>query len=293
MSVFIPASLQNTIGEFGEEGAEWLNSLPERIAALEREWGLRAGPAFDHAGACSWIAPVTLESGDEAILKIGLPHEEARFEADALRFLDGQGAVCLLRASDDGFSLLLERCLPGTDLWSLREDEADAVVAALLPRLWREPGPNAPFIALTDIVARWCEELPREAPAAGYDVEMVAEAIARGRELAASQPQQVFLHGDFNPGNVLAAQREPWLVIDPKPIVGDPAYDFAQWLGNRYDSAIQSADPVSVFRRQIDRFAERLALDPARIAGWAFVKALGWEFGPEMAALFHKVAQAW
>ncbi len=284
--------MQSTIQEFGEEGAQWLDSLPGRIAELEREWHFRTGPTFDHDGCVSWIAPVVLAGGSEAILKIGLPHEEARFEAEALRFLDGRGAVRLLQASDDGYSLLLERCVPGTDLWSLNVEEGDAVAARVLARLWREPAPNAPFVTLADLVAQWWEEVPPKAIAEGYDPDHVAQAVVLGRKLATDQPKCVFLHGDFHPGNVLAAQREPWLVIDPKPLVGDPAYDLAQWLGNRYEAAIETADPVAVLRNQILRFAERLELAPARIAGWTFVKALGWEWGPESLALFHQVAQA-
>lgn len=293
MNVFIPAPLQQQVSQFGDEGERWLNGLPEQVAALERRWRCRTGPAFDHGGAVSWVAPVECEDGSEAVLKIGFPHDEARFEADALRFLDGHGAVRLLQVSEDGFSLLLERCLPGTDLWSLSEAEGDAVACRVLPRLWRQPAPTAPFVSLTDFVAAWWEDIPQAAAAAKYEAEVAAEAVVWGRELAASQPQQTLLHGDFHPGNVLAAQREPWLVIDPKPLVGDPAYDLAQWLYNRSGAALQSADPVSVLRGQIDRFAANLGLDPARIAGWAFVKALGWQWGPEVAALFRKVvAQA-
>ncbi len=76
-------------------------------------------------------------------------------------------------------------------------------------------------------------------------------------------------------------------------MVGDPAYDLAQWLGNRTEAARASGNPVSALRGQIDRFALRLDLDPARIAGWAFVKALGWEWGQEELALFEEVARAW
>ncbi len=293
MSVFVPAGLERHLIELGAEGTLWLNSLPARIAELERSWGFRTGPPFDHGGAASWVAPVDLEDGTGAILKIGIPHDEARFEAHALRFLDGRAAVRLLQASEDGFSLLLERCLPGTDLWPLGEEEGDAVAAEILPRLWREPGPATPFVCLTDLVDQWWEELPRITASAEYATELVAQAVARGRELAAGQSQQVFLHGDFHPGNVLAAQREPWLIIDPKPLVGEPAYDLAQWLGNRVDAAIASGDPVAALRKQIDRFAGVLGLDPARIAGWAFVKALGWEWGPEVVTLFQKVSKAW
>ena len=292
MDVFIPAFLQQHILQFGAEGAHWLAHLPRRIVELEQQWGLRVGPAFDHGGAVSWVAPVECGDGSEAVLKIGLPQDEARFEAQALRCLDGRGAVRLLQASDDGFSLLLERCRPGTDLWSLSDEEGNAMACQMLTRLWREPDPRAPFMSLSDYVASWWDDLSRLTATADYEGDVVAEAVARGRELAASQPRSVLLHGDFHPGNVLAAQREPWLFIDPKPLVGEPAYDLAQWLYNRARFVIQSDDPVAVLRRQIDRFAADLGLDPARIAGWAFVKALGWQGGPEFVTLFQKVAQA-
>jgi streptomycin 6-kinase len=293
VNVLIPAFLQRYIDQFGDVGTQWLANLPSRIAELEQEWGFRVGPAFDHSGAVSWVAPVDLADGSEAVIKIGLPQDESRFEAQALRFLDGRGAVRVLQASSDGYSLLLERCVPGTDLWSLGDEEGNAVACRLLNRMWREPDPSAPFMSLSDFVAHWWDDLPRLTAAGDYDGELVAEAVARGRELAASQPRCVLLHGDLNPGNVLAALREPWLIIDPKPLVGEPAYDLAQWLYNRARFVIQSDDAVAVLRQQIDRFAAELGLDPARIAGWLFVKSLGWQFGPDFLTLFQKVARAW
>ncbi|HXT37351.1 MAG TPA: aminoglycoside phosphotransferase family protein [Chloroflexota bacterium] len=295
MNVLIPAFLRQHLLQygFGAEGTRWLADLPRHIAEVEREWGLRVGPAFDQDGAVSWVAPVELEDGSEAVLKLTFPHDEPRFEAQALRFLDGLGAVRLLRASEDGFSLLLERCLPGTDLWSLGEEEGNAVASRMLTRLWREPYPSTPFMSLSDYVALWWDDLPRITATADYDGEVVTEAVARGRELAAHQPRRVLLHGDFHPGNVLAAQREPWLFIDPKPLVGEPAYDLAQWLYNRARFVIQSADAVAILRQLIARFAAELGLDPARIAGWAFVKTFARQCGPEFVTLFRQVARAW
>ena len=292
VSVFIPAYLQRNMLRFGfgAEGSRWLADLPRHIAELEREWGLRVGPAFDKDGAASWVAPAELRDGCEAVLKITFPHDEARFEAHALRFLDRRSTVGLLGASDDGFSVLLERCRPGTALWSLGEAERTALACRILPRIWREPDAGAPFLPLADYVAPWWEDTPRGAAHTG---DAVAAAVAQGRTLAAHQPRRVLLHGDFHPGNVLAAQREPWLVIDPKPLVGDPAYDLAQWLYNCARFVIQADDAVAVLRRQVDRFAVELGLDPARIAGWALVKALRGDWGPEYLMLFQHVAQAW
>ena len=159
--------------------------------------------------------------------------------------------------------------------------------------MWHAPDEGAPYMPLSDYVTSWWEDLPRITANAAYEGDVVAEAVARGRELAAGQPRGVLLHGDFHPGNVLAAQREPWLLIDPKPLVGEPAYDLAQWLYNRARFVIQSDGAVAVLREQIDRFAADLDLDPARIAGWAFVKALGWQCGPEFVMLFQEVARAW
>jgi len=218
------------------------------------------------------------------VLKVGIPHDEARYEGDALRLIGGNGAVRLLRASEDGYSLLLERCVPGTDLWTLGEEEGNAVGADVLRRLWRAPDPTVPFERVSEAVDRWCREVPEEAPAAGYDADLIDRAVALGRELSDSQPRQVLLHGDFHPANVLAAGREPWLAIDCKPMVGEPAYDLAQWLYNRGRNGTAT---VSAIRWQIAQMSELLGLDPARVAGWAFVKSLGWALGPAAARLLH------
>jgi streptomycin 6-kinase len=288
MSFFVPERVREMAADAGAEGARWLADLPARVAELERAWSLMAGRAFEADGYVSWVAPVRLEDGTEAVLKIGIPHPEARDEALALRVIDGDGAVRLLRASEDGFTLLLERCVPGTNLWALGEKEGNAVGAGVLKRLWREPPPGATFQPLSELAAEWCEELPRTRPDAGYDAALVAHAVQLARELAATQPRKVLVHGDFHPGNVLAAEREPWLAIDPKPLVGDPAYDLAQWLGNRAEEAEQSPEPAARLRWQIDQFSDLLALDPARVAGWAFVKSLGWDWGPSVARILHE-----
>jgi streptomycin 6-kinase len=285
MSFFAPARLRECASRRGAEAIRWLDRLPAHVAELEQAWSLTTQRAFDHDGEVSWVAPARLEDGSEAVLKIGIPSRSTRHEADALRFWNGQGAVRLLQVSEDGYSLLLERCVPGTDLWSLGEEQGNAVGAERLRCLWREPPPAAPFVPLSELVDEWCEALPREAPAAGYDAALVAEAIELARELVASQEQIVLLHGDFHPANVLAAAREPWLAIDCQPLVGEPAYDLAQWLGNRCRAAERSPDPVGAIRWQVDQMSGMLALDPARVARWAFAKSVGEDFGPSKARL--------
>ncbi|MGI8972366.1 MAG: aminoglycoside phosphotransferase family protein [Dehalococcoidia bacterium] len=292
MSFFIPTRVRETAAGFGAEGLYWLEHLPAHVTELEQTWSLTAGRAFDTDGQVSWVAPVYLQDGSDAVLKISIPHPEARHEADALRSLDGQGAVRLLCASEDGFSLLLERCVPGTNLWALDVEEGNAAGAAVLRQLWRELRSPVVLDSVSDLAAEWCESLPREAPAAGYDAALVARAVELARQLAATQPRTVLLHGDFHPGNVLSAAREPWLAIDPKPLVGDPAYDLAQWLGNRCEAVERAPDAAAAIRRQIDQFSDLLGLDPARIAGWAFVKSLGWDWGAPVARILRAALEA-
>ncbi len=291
MEFFIPKNLKRGIEEFGEEGTQWLESLPFKVHQLEQEWGFRCEQMFDHSGAVSWVAAVEMQDGLSAVLKIGIPHEEAKYEAYALSFLNGEGAVRLLRVSDDGFSMLLERCLPGRDLWTLSIDEADAVAAELLPKLWRKPESHAPFVSLENLTAEWREDITNIISLNGYYADLAAEALNLGLKLASDQPKKVFLHGDFHPGNVLASQREPWLIIDPKPLIGDPAYDIAQWMHNRYHCASKSRNPINVLHGQILRFANHLNLDPQRVAGWTFVKAVGWGSSPKAVKTFHEVMQ--
>lgn len=277
---------------FGAHGERWLASLPAQIDELERAWAIERIADLDPAGECAWIGVVRQRDGTDAILKISVPHAEARHEGDALRVWAGDAAVHLLASSDDGFALLLERCLPGDTLWALSAEAGNAVACAVGKRLWRTVDPGAPFVRLSDIVARWRGQIPAQAPSQGYSRRMIVAALQLGAELVADAQPILLLHGDLHPGNILAARREPWLAIDPKPVLGDPAYDWAQLLGNRCEAALALADPCSELVRQVHQLADTCAHDPRRVAAWAFVKALGWDLGPSRAAILFDVWDA-
>src|SRR5260370_28695560 len=123
--------------------------------------------------------------------------------------------------------MLLERCQPGTALRALPEPEQDLVIASLLRRLWRSPLAPHPFRPLSALTEYWSEET-----LAGIeqwpDTGLVREGLRLFRELSRTASREVLLATDLHAGNVLRAEREPWLVIDPKPFVGDPAYDATQ-----------------------------------------------------------------
>src|SRR5579859_5211116 len=122
------------------ERAAWLDRLPGALRSIERCWSLTVGAPFDTEDvSCAWVAPVALADGTSAVLKIGMPHMEAEHELQGLRFWDGDPTVRLLESDDELGAMLLERCLPGSSLRALAEEDQDVVISGLLRRLWRQP----------------------------------------------------------------------------------------------------------------------------------------------------------
>jgi streptomycin 6-kinase len=206
-------------------------------------------------------------AGADRVLKIGWPHDEAVHEADGLRFWAGDGTVRVYAARSFGATsaLLLERCGPGTPLaHALPEPDQDVVVAGLLRRLWSHSPPSAPFRPLSEMCDAWAAEF-NGAPA--LDPGVVRAGLALLRALPRDAADQVLLCTDLHAENVLAAQREPWLAIDPKPYLGDPAYDVVQHMLNADRLRV---DPLGLVRRM----AGLLDLDADRVRQWLFARCV-------------------
>jgi streptomycin 6-kinase len=231
---------------------EWEARLPELVAAAEERFGVRVGERFD-PGAGGFVAPVS----DEAVLKVGFPHFEAEREPDALALVDGDGSPRLYARADDLHAMLLERAVPGTRLWALPEEEALPLAADALERFWRPLADDHPFRPLSGEAARWAGQLPEPWG-------------SLARELGESIEERYLLHQDFQGSNVLASERG-WLVIDPKPLAGDRAFDLASLLRDRRSELTEA-----VVRRRFDFLTERLGVDRARARGWGIVHALAW-----------------
>jgi streptomycin 6-kinase len=264
MTLAVPARLAESC-EAKPERMEWLAGLPGAVAAVTEAWELTLGEALEHDGCASWIAPATRADGTAAVLKLGMPHMEAEHELDGLRFWDGDPTVRLLEADRERSALLLERCDPGTPLRELPETEQDVVIAGLLRRLWRTPSGPHPFRPLAEMTAAWAAETRAERTPRS-DPGLVREGLRLFEELPRTAPATALLATDLHAGNVLRAGREPWLAIDPKPFVGDPAYDATQHLLN-CDERL-AADPSGL----IARFADLLEVDRERVRLWTFAR---------------------
>jgi streptomycin 6-kinase len=248
-----------------DERINWLERLPSLLQTLAFRWSLTIGAPFADA-SCAWVAPVTHMDGTSSVLKIGMPHMEGEHEADGLRFWNGEPTVSLLEVDDEAGAMLLERCEPGTPLGTMAESEQDVTIASMLRRLWRVPTEPHPFRRLSEMTALWASETQVDIDR-WPDAGLVREGLNLFQELGRAAPGDVLLATDLHAGNVLRARREPWLVIDPKPFVGDPAYDATQHLLNRRERL--RSDPDETIRRMVDL----LGLEFERVKLWTFARA--------------------
>jgi streptomycin 6-kinase len=270
MPITVPRNLREAAGADGR--ADWLARLPAAVAALARRWDLDVGGPFEPGGSTAWVAPAASARFGDVVVKVGWRHDESADEAEGLRVWGGEGAVRVHAAEerDDTITLLLERCTPGTPLATQAEPDQDEVIARLLRRLWAVPVPTGRFRPLQTMCDEWADRFDRArtAGAAAVDAGLAREGVALFRSLPATADRSVLLCTDLHGGNVLAAQREPWLVIDPKPYVGDPAYDLTQHMLNCDDRL--HADPIGLAAR----LADLAGLDRDRVRHWLFARCV-------------------
>jgi streptomycin 6-kinase len=270
--------------EQNEGGKLWLADLPRLVADLAREWDLKLGPPYEAANV-SYVAPVA-RGAERMVLKVQWPHEECLHEADALLTWNGDGAVRLLAHDIERHALLLERCSPGTCLAAADDIDPMAVVISVLPRLWKRA--EAPFKSLNEEAKGWAASLLPDWEAVGKPCERklinAAEDIIS--ELAATQGDQVLVHQDLHGDNILSAERQPWLVIDPKPLTAEREFSLAPIIRS-FEFGHSRAEVV----RRLDRLSGELGLDRRRARGWAIAQTVAWSFESAYADRHYEAAR--
>lgn len=263
----------------GPEGQAWLDRLPVMLDECARRWSLTLQPPFANL-SYNYVAPAVRADGTDLILKVGIPHPELLTEIAALQLYNGRGIAHLWEADPDQGVLLLERLKPGTTLDSLADDEeATRIAAGVMRQLWRPLPPDHPFPS----VAKWAKGMERlrhyfeggTGPFPAYLVEAAERLFA---ELLASTAEPVLLHGDLHHYNILAAERQPWLAIDPKGVAGEPAYEVGALLRNLIPHFVTRPHLDRIMARRVEVLAEELNLDRERVIGWGLAQAVlsGW-----------------
>jgi streptomycin 6-kinase len=205
---------------------------------------------------------------------------ESVHEPEALRFWAGRGAVQLIDYDPGTRAMLIERCVPGTPLGRAYDDASLEVVAETLQRLWRPPSDDVPWRTLADVAEAWADRLPfdRERHGRPYERRLLDEALDALSTLGPMQSDVVLCHQDLHGGNILRAQREPWLAIDSKPIVAEPAYDAVPAVRDLDD---EGRITVPEMRRRLDRLSALLEVNRERVRRWTIAKHLAWATGGE------------
>ena len=280
----VPTYLQASTDVGGAPRVAWLAALPGRVEELTARWGLDLGEPFEPGGNCSWVAPGTSRDGREVVLKVAWRHTEALHEAEGLAALGGREAVEVYAFEHvparpgggpdddtDTIAMLLERCRPGTELRGRPEAEQHVVVTDLLRSVWAVDLPSDhPFRPLSVMADDWvaCAEERLAAEPQRLDGGLAREGLALFRELSRPGATEVLLVTDLHAGNVLSGERRPWLLIDPKPYVGDPHFDLLQHLLNCNGSL--QADPIGL----LTHVADLAGLDAGRVRRWLFARCV-------------------
>jgi streptomycin 6-kinase len=249
---------------------DWAAGLPARVRDVAGRWRLTLGRPFQPGGVCSWVAPVRTADDRHLVLKVAYLLNESEHELEGLQLWAGDGTVLVHRAEkdDDTTYLLLERCAENHTLAGERAERQDEVVAGLLRRLWVEPPPGHPFRPLAQMCAEWADAYDEYPGEPSLDPALARAGVELFRTLPLEAPGARVLATDLHGENILAAEREPWLVIDPKPYVGDPAYDPLQHLLNHPDRL--RADPVGL----VHRMADLCGVERDRLRRWTFARCV-------------------
>jgi streptomycin 6-kinase len=266
-------------------GDPWIDELPSIVETCAARWSLTLGEPWTNS-----VASLTMPAerdGEPVVLKIGIPDREGEFEAEALRRLDGNGAVRLLDDDPATRAMLLERCMPGTPLTEQDPDAALDVLIGLLRRLWIPAG--EPFRPLAAEAADLIVEMRAHWMRTGHSVdEALIDAAQEAFEfLVPTQGEQVLVNQDLHAGNVLAAEREPWLLIDPKPLAGEREFGVASIVRGR-----ELGHSREAVLHRLGRLSDELELDRERVRLWTIAHTMSWAFDEEPLAS-HIEAVSW
>lgn len=249
-------------------GDDWLARLPRMAEESLAEWDLTRDGDPMH-GMAALVLPVLTSDGSRAVLKITWPHVDAEHEHLALQRWGGHGAVRLLAANPGRWSMLLERLDSGRDLHDVPVDEACRVIGDLLRQLDHDALPQLSRLSTQ------CERLVERLGAAPQGVPR--RFAEQARSLISDLMTDVaidsrMVHTDLHYWNVLAAERQPWLAIDPKPLAADPAFAATPALWNRWEEAVASGDLRRHLRRRLSIVCDSAGLDEKRARAWSIVR---------------------
>jgi streptomycin 6-kinase len=275
MSTLSEAFRRRVTSVWGAAGKEWLDRLPTLITTCAERWALSIQSSLPDL-SYNFVAFAVTRDGTEVVLKLGVPNPELTTEIDALRAFQGGPVVELLEADDQLGALLIRRLVPGTPLSHAEDDKRATVIGVQLIR-------DLPIAEPSDhqfpTIGDW--GLAFDRLRARFDGEtgplpsrMVDKAEELLQALQASTRRKMLLHGDLHHDNILSNGEDDWVAIDPKGVIGDPAYEAARFQHNPIPRFLSMDRPRMVAQRRVEILASILREDRSRLLAWAFVDAM-------------------
>jgi len=250
-----------------------MRALKQRLLEeMVRKWRLEleAVPFETSSGGIAFAR----RGPERVVLKLPRRESDEAGASAALQHFDGRGAIRVLKHDPSG-GLLLERAQPGHALTKLvlegADDQATEILCAVARALHRREPPDSGFRVVEDW-GRGFERYRRTAQGA-IPVGLLDSASRLFADLAASQAARRLLHGDLHHDNILFDDSRGWLAIDPKGVLGEPAYEIGAALRNPTEDPTCFARP-SIIDRRVRIVSDCLGLDRQRVLGWAFAQAV-------------------
>lgn len=271
----MPPFESNILSIYGYQGRVWLRSLSNIRQKYANDWGLSGLKPVENL---TYNYVLSGFQGEQPIiLKLSLDEQGIQREALALKAFEGRGAVRIL-AYEQG-ALLLERAVPGDSLKSLfplKDHEAVEIVCKVIQKLHQS---SLPEEGLFPHVKDWLNTLDK-------DWDIPHRYLQKARELRefllATSADFVLLHGDLHHDNVIR-NGDDWLVIDPKGVIGEPAFEVAVFIRNPVQpDLLDHSEAISIISHRIVQFSQTLGMDKNRLLQWCFVESvLSWSWNLE------------
>jgi streptomycin 6-kinase len=300
MVILSPAFKNRMMSIHGQTGQDWLDNLPRLQADLIERWSLKDIQPL-HDLSYNYLVFGITSDNIRVVLKMGVPHPELDAEIKALIAFDGPGSVHLLEYDTSLGALLLERILPGKDLRTIPDDqETTRIAARLMRQIWKPAPLNNNFPS----AAGWCQGFQRYIEKYNKNgplpKNLVEQAASLAKELLASSETVNLLHGDLHHMNILRKGPQTWIAIDPKGVLGEPAFEVGALLLNPVPDLIDWPALKNVQEQRLSILEEELTIDRCRLAGWSYVRAVlsaiwsvedgeDWRYGNKVASVLREL----
>lgn len=242
-----------------------------------QKWGITIGEVYVDVYPGNLVYRCSLPDDTPAVIKNEPdrgPNDEFLTGLDALIFYAGRGMVRVLEVAREDRVVLMERVVPGETLWHAPIDRALEAVASVMSKLRAAPLEGHSFPDVRSYHRAWPNHVRLYGGPGPIDADLFGIGEQLFIELCESGAAPVVLHGDLHYGNVLSSDREGWLAIDPKGVIGEPCYEVGDLFRNRVDELYESSDPVRAMRRRVEAVANLTGFDAERVRSWALAQAV-------------------